>query len=171
MRKWQILSRGIPNTPISNISISQVIIHMLRIREEDTIPIKSASCSYQEINEAEAVYPDPEMFIYLPVSGWFIRHAQNVDLSNCHTTFPVNDPRIALYIEDCSNLVYSDSSLRWQNPALSKGALSQDQVHGCALRLQNSSHVQFRYTQIQSLIRTPLKSSLYGPTIWDDTVS
>lgn len=50
--------------------------------------------------ENEAVYPEPWMFGTIPASGFFIRHARNVELNNVQISFLSPDFRPSLWLND-----------------------------------------------------------------------
>ncbi|SHE45714.1 rhamnogalacturonidase [Dysgonomonas macrotermitis] len=50
--------------------------------------------------ENEAVYPEPWMFGTIPASGFFIRHARNVELNNIQLSFMAPDYRPSLWLDD-----------------------------------------------------------------------
>lgn len=63
---------GIPNHPIQDIKISNVYFqHIPDDRPAPTNP-----------PEREAAYPEPEMFGPLPATGFYLRHLQNIEVSN-----------------------------------------------------------------------------------------
>ncbi len=50
--------------------------------------------------EVEAAYPEPSMFGDLPASGFFIRHARNIELSNVEIQTAAADERPAVWMQD-----------------------------------------------------------------------
>lgn len=50
--------------------------------------------------ENEALYPEPWMFGTVPASGFFIRHARNVELNNVQIDFMEKDYRPTLWMKD-----------------------------------------------------------------------
>jgi polygalacturonase len=49
---------------------------------------------------AEASYPEPTMFGDLPASGFFIRHARNIEMSNVEIQSAMADERPAVWMQD-----------------------------------------------------------------------
>ena len=49
---------------------------------------------------AESAYPEPTMFGDLPASGFFIRHARNIEMSNVEIQTAVADERPAVWMQD-----------------------------------------------------------------------
>jgi polygalacturonase len=49
---------------------------------------------------AEAAYPEPTMFGDLPASGFFIRHARNIEMSNVEIQTAVADERPGVWMQD-----------------------------------------------------------------------
>ena len=50
--------------------------------------------------ENEAVYPEPWMFGTVPASGFFIRHARNIEMNNVQVSFLSPDFRPSLWLSD-----------------------------------------------------------------------
>lgn len=50
--------------------------------------------------ENESLYPEPWMFGTIPASGFFIRHARNIELNNVQVDFMTPDYRPSLWMED-----------------------------------------------------------------------
>ena len=50
--------------------------------------------------ENEAVYPEPWMFGTIPASGFFIRHARNIEMNNVQVSFLSPDFRPSLWLSD-----------------------------------------------------------------------
>lgn len=54
--------------------------------------------------ENEALYPEPWMFGTIPASGFFIRHAKNIELNNVQVDFMKPDYRPSLWVKDAENI-------------------------------------------------------------------
>lgn len=50
--------------------------------------------------ENESLYPEPWMFGTIPASGFFIRHANNIELNNIQLSFIDSDYRPSLWLQD-----------------------------------------------------------------------
>lgn len=54
--------------------------------------------------ENESLYPEPWMFGTIPASGFFIRHARNIELNNVQVDFMKEDYRPSLWVKDAENI-------------------------------------------------------------------
>ncbi|MCD8194290.1 MAG: glycoside hydrolase family 28 protein [Tannerellaceae bacterium] len=54
--------------------------------------------------ENEGLYPEPWMFGTIPASGFFIRHARNVELNNMEVDFLTPDYRPSLWLKEASDI-------------------------------------------------------------------
>ncbi len=86
---------GIPGHPVKNISLDNI-----RIFYKGGGTVSDAA---RTIPELESDYPDAIMFDRLSSYGLFIRHAENITLSNIELYFRKEDKRPALYLEDVRN--------------------------------------------------------------------
>jgi polygalacturonase len=87
---------GIAGAPIEDIKISDVYLHQLgggTIEWADRTP-----------PEAEKAYPEADMFGRLPASGFFIRHARNLEFTNVEIATEARDARPAFWAEDVDGL-------------------------------------------------------------------
>ncbi len=83
---------GLAGHPIEDVKISDVYLHQRGGAPAAMAQIKPP--------EAELNYPEPTMFGDLPATGFFIRHARNIELSNVEVAVAAPDPRPALRLED-----------------------------------------------------------------------
>lgn len=58
--------------------------------------------------EREKEYPEPSMFGLIPASGFFIRHAKNIDLHDVRIEAMKADGRPALVLDQCSDVLLDD---------------------------------------------------------------
>jgi hypothetical protein len=65
---------GVAGHPVEDVKISDVYFH--------SQGGGSAELAKRQPPEADKAYPDPDMFGDLPASGFFIRHARNIEMSN-----------------------------------------------------------------------------------------
>ena len=86
---------GIPGHPVKNITLDNI-----RIYYKGGGMVKDAK---RTIPEIETDYPDAIMFDRLSSYGMFIRHAENITLSNVELYFENDDKRPALYFDDVIN--------------------------------------------------------------------
>lgn len=82
---------GIPGHPIEDVKISDVILH-----QRGGAPAAMALLR-PPLNEL--AYPEPNMFGDLPATGFFIRDAKNVEMSNVEIAVASADPRPAMRLE------------------------------------------------------------------------
>ncbi len=87
---------GLPNTPIEDIKISDVYLHQ---KGGGT-----AEWAARNPPEAEKAYPEASMFGVLPASGFFIRHARNLEFTNVQIATARHDARPAIWAEDVDGL-------------------------------------------------------------------
>jgi polygalacturonase len=90
---------GLPEHPIEDIRISDVYLH-----QRGGAPAPLAD---RRPPEAELAYPEPTMFGELPATGFFIRHARNVEMSNVEVAVASPDPRPAFHLEDVDGADFS----------------------------------------------------------------
>ena len=82
---------GLPDHPVEDIKISDVYLQQVGGAPEAMAHLNPPA------NEDH--YPEPYMFGDLPASGFFIRHARNVEFSNVEVAVQLADPRPAYRIE------------------------------------------------------------------------
>ena len=83
---------GVPGHSIENVKVSDVFL--------EQVGGGSAEMAAMEPEEHEADYPDPHMFGDLPATGFFIRHARNVQMSNVEIATVDTDARPAFWLHD-----------------------------------------------------------------------
>jgi polygalacturonase len=87
---------GLPGHPIEDLKLSDIFLHhvggapaaMARVRPE----------------ENELGYPEATMFGDLPSTGFFVRHARNVEMSNIEIAVAAPDPRPAIWLDDVAGV-------------------------------------------------------------------
>lgn len=87
---------GLPGHPIEDLKISDMFLHHV-----GGAPAAMASLRPPE---NELGYPEAPMFGDLPATGFFIRHARNVELSNIEIAVAKPDPRPALRLDDVDDV-------------------------------------------------------------------
>ena len=83
---------GVPGHSIENVKVSDVFL--------EQAGGGSAEMAAIEPQENEAKYPDPHMFGDLPATGFFLRHARNVEMSNVEIATINADARPAFWLHD-----------------------------------------------------------------------
>ena len=87
---------GIKDIPVENIFLKNIIL--------DFEGGKKAEDSFREIPEKETAYPNGKIFGTIPAYGFFIRHANNVTLSDIQLYFNKEDQRPAIIAENIEDL-------------------------------------------------------------------
>ena len=91
----------------------------------------------REIPEMDKSYPEADMFGILPSYGFFIRHVQNITLTDIQFTTKRTDLRPAIY---CSNVQVADfDNLR----------VESDPIANSAICLENSTEIRISKCRIQ----------------------
>jgi polygalacturonase len=83
---------GIEGHPVEDIKISDVFFHQ--------IGGGSADLAKRQPPQEDASYPEAIMFGELPASGFFIRHARNIEMSNVEISTANADARSAFWLQD-----------------------------------------------------------------------
>ena len=83
---------GIEGHAIEDIKISDVYLQQ--------VGGAGAEMAQIEPPEKAEAYPEPTMFGDLPATGFFVRHAKNVEISNVEIATRSPDPRPAFHMED-----------------------------------------------------------------------
>ena len=92
---------GIPGHPVRNIKLSDMILEFEGGVEAHAGPA--------EVPELEDLYPESTMFGELPAYAFFIRHAENIDLSNISVSTQHPDARKAIRTLDVSELTLNNA--------------------------------------------------------------
>lgn len=83
---------GIEGHPVEDVKISDVYLAQVGGGGAEM-------ASLQPAEKADS-YPEPTMFGQLPATGWFVRHAKNLEMSNVEVAAIEADARPAFYLED-----------------------------------------------------------------------
>jgi polygalacturonase len=94
--KFAGIISGVPNHPIEDVTISDVYLH----HQGGVTDEMSAILPPEE----EGHYPEPDMFGPMPVHGFFIRHARNIEFRNVEFAFENHDARPVLWASDVQDL-------------------------------------------------------------------
>lgn len=90
--RYSCIISGVPDHYIEDVSLNNI-----RILFKGGGTAEDAQLNPPE---NEALYPEPWMFGAIPASGFFIRHAKNIELSNVQINFTKPDYRPALWLKD-----------------------------------------------------------------------
>lgn len=94
--RYSCIISGIPGHAIEDVTLSNIRIHFKGggTREDGLLTPP----------ENEKLYPEPWMFGTIPASGFFIRHAKNIELNNVQLSFEKEDYRPSLWMEDVQGI-------------------------------------------------------------------
>lgn len=87
---------GVAGAPVEDIKISDVYLHQLGGGSADWAAIQP--------RELPAGYPEADMFGTLPATGFFLRHAKNLEFTNIEIATAKADARPAFWAEDVEGL-------------------------------------------------------------------
>ena len=91
--KLSAIIAGIPEHLIQDVKISDVYMHHRGGGTKEMAAFQPP--------EFENKYPDPHMFgLELPASGFFVRHARNVEFTNVEIAYDAADERTAFILDD-----------------------------------------------------------------------
>ena len=94
---------GVSGHPVEDVKIRDVILHQ--------VGGGSGELAERQPPEQEEAYPEPTMFGELPASGFFIRHARNVEMSNVEIQTASADARPAFWLRDVDGAGFFRMSL------------------------------------------------------------
>ena len=104
---------GVPGGYVRNVNISDVML--ITEAEVGKDEIKT------EVPEVIAKYPENSMFgSILPASGFYIRHADGITLSNIKMITKNKDERPMFYLDDVKNFVQTGCTFNGAKPTLKK---------------------------------------------------
>jgi len=91
--KLSAIISGIPNHMIEDVKVSDIYFHHRGGGTKEMAAFQPP--------EFENKYPDPHMFgPELPASGFFVRHARNVEFTNVEIAYDTPDERAAFILDD-----------------------------------------------------------------------
>ncbi len=82
---------GIPEHPITDLKISNIYLHHQGGGTAEMAALQPP--------EKETEYPDPHMFGPLPANGFYIRHVNNIELTNVEIAYASPDVRPAFVLD------------------------------------------------------------------------
>ena len=93
---------GLPGHPVQDVVLDSIDIVYEGGASKDSafVPIDAMAT----IPESAAAYPEFSMFGELPAWGWYIRHAQNITVSNTRIHYERSDFRVAMAVDDVKGL-------------------------------------------------------------------
>ncbi|QKJ29757.1 glycoside hydrolase family 28 protein [Mucilaginibacter mali] len=90
---------GIPGHNIEDVKLNNIRIYY---RPIDSPVVKIQNALPEHIKD----YPEPERFGVLPSYGFFIRHAQNIEMNNVEVSFMGKETRPAVILEDVKGVSF-----------------------------------------------------------------
>ena len=108
-----IVIAGLPNKKITNVTISNVQIK--HPGGGDPMFAKVSLTDLDKIPEYPDHYPEFSMFKELPSWGIYIRHAQDVKISNVDLTADKKDYRLAIVTDDLNGASFTDIKVKQPN--------------------------------------------------------
>jgi polygalacturonase len=90
---------GIPGHPIEDVKLNNIRIHY---RQIDSPLVKIQQAVPEHIKD----YPEPERFGVMPAYGFFIRHAQYIELNNVEVSYLGSETRPAVILEDVKAVTF-----------------------------------------------------------------
>lgn len=94
--RYSSIISGIPGHAIEDVSLNNIRIHYKGGgTKEDALLFPP---------ENEKLYPEPWMFGTIPASGFFIRHAKNIELNNVQLSYEKEDFRPSLWLNDVQGI-------------------------------------------------------------------
>jgi polygalacturonase len=121
---------GIEGHPVEDVKISDVYL-------EHTGAGTAEMAALRPDDKADA-YPEPTMFGMLPATGWYIRHAKNVEMSNVEIATVQADMRPAFYLEDVQGADFFRLKLPASNSQFRMKNVADFRVFGCRHYRDNS---------------------------------
>jgi polygalacturonase len=91
-----VMIMGIPGHPVEDVQMSNIRLYYAGGGTAQDAQAKPA--------EDERAYPEPGSFRTMPAYGFFIRHAQNIDLDNISVSYMKDDARPAFVLDDVKGI-------------------------------------------------------------------
>jgi len=123
--QYAAIISGIPDHPITDLKISDIYLHH---QGGGTTEMAAG-----QPPENEATYPDPHMFGPMPAHGFFIRHVNNIELTNVEIAYATPDARPAFVLDSVTDADFFRIKLPDDNhkPAFRLNKVSHFRVFGC----------------------------------------
>lgn len=94
--RYSSIISGIPGHYIEDVSLNNIRIHFKGGGTKEDGLLSPP--------ENEKLYPEPWMFGTIPASGFFIRHAKNIELNNVQLSYEKEDFRSSLWLNDVKGI-------------------------------------------------------------------
>jgi polygalacturonase len=127
--KYPSILSGVPGHMIEDIKISDVYI--------DQLGGGAAEMATIDPPEKADAYPDPAMFGPLPATGFFIRHARNIEMSNIEIATQEPDRRPAFWLRDVEGADFFRLRVPQAAPSFALDSVKDFRVFG-SLRIKDT---------------------------------
>ncbi|MGN8071027.1 glycoside hydrolase family 28 protein [Mucilaginibacter sp. SG564] len=94
---------GIPGSPVSNVTLEGIDISYAAVAKKKVAWFNIDSLS--KVPEQISAYPEFSMFGELPVSAFYARHAEGINLKNIHVNYTGYDFRTPFVFDDVNGLI------------------------------------------------------------------
>jgi polygalacturonase len=121
---------GIPGHSIDDVKISDVVLEQAGGGGADLAALVP--------EEKADAYPEPTMFGQLPATGFFIRHARNIEMSSVAIATVQPDARPAFHLEDVDGADFFRLRLPKTSEQFRLKGVSDFRVFGCRHYADNS---------------------------------
>jgi polygalacturonase len=92
---------GIPGHNVEDVKLNNIRIYY---RQIDSPAVKIQNAVAEHITD----YPEPQRFGVMPAYGFFIRHAQNIELNNVEVNYLGKETRPAVILEDVKQISFNN---------------------------------------------------------------
>jgi polygalacturonase len=117
------LIAGIEGHPVEDVKVSDVYLEQAGGGTAETAALRP--------EEKADAYPEPTMFGMLPATGWYVRHARNVEFSNVEIATVKEDARPAVCLEDVQGADFFRLKLPGRKEQFRMANVSDFRVFGC----------------------------------------
>ena len=123
--KYAAIISGVPDHPIKDLKISNVYLHHQGGG--------TAEMAALQPEEKETGYPDPHMFGPMPAHGFYIRHVDNIELTNVEIASAAPDARPAFVLDTVTDADFFRIKLpsNSHQPAFRLRNVSNFRIFGC----------------------------------------
>jgi hypothetical protein len=118
---------GLPDAPVSGVSLDNINL----IYIGDVIRPEALLADHRSVPEGEAEYPEYDQFRELPSWGLYLRHAQDIRISNFRLQLRGKDPRPAVLADDVQDLYISGMGISGSEAGVRLHACARARVRDC----------------------------------------
>lgn len=117
--RFSSLITGLPNHDIEDVQFNNIKIYYKALPYHSVIP--------DTVPELTKIYPEPQTFGLIPAYGFYIRHAQNIEMNNVSVSFLGNEVRPAMSLVDVKGIALNNFKAQRSD---SKSTLILNKVSG-----------------------------------------